>query len=139
VLELEELRRLRDAEGLNQLCGPAPWRPLIVSSFALAGLGLAATIIVVVVVVVFFDSGGGVGVGPGSGGHGGGVLVAPLISPITGSRGITVKSLSAAKVREGPDISDSELASLPSGRDVEVIGRNASASWMRRTIHQVPT
>ena len=90
--------------------------------YILAGLATAGAIVMAVVVVVIFGSGGA------ANGNGGGGLGSQ--SPVPG-RGIVSPSIATATVREGPSIEYIEVGLLRSGQDVEVVGRNQTASWFQ--------
>ena len=90
--------------------------------YILAGLAMAGAIVMAVVVVVIFGSGGD------ANGNGGGAIGSQ--SPVPG-RGIVSPSIATATVREGPSIDYIEVGLLRTGQDVEVVGRNQTASWFQ--------
>jgi hypothetical protein len=91
--------------------------------YLVAGLAVAAAIVLAVIVVVLSGGGGGGAT------DGGDFAVAPL-TPAPGS-GLLVPSIATANVREGPSTEYVEIAVLPSGRNVDVVGRNAEATWFQ--------
>ena len=103
---------------------------LLRNPYVLAGLAVAAAIVLAVIVVVLFGSSGD-----------GDAAVSDIdlrndnvaIDPLTPqpSRGVTARSVAPATVREGPAQEYPEIAPLRSGQDVEVIGRNQTASWFQ--------
>jgi hypothetical protein len=95
---------------------------LLRNPYMLAGLAVAAAIVLAVIVVIFFGSGSGAGNNTGNGAG------ADPLTPLPG-RGVEARSIATATVREGPSGEYAEIGLLRSGQDVEVIGRNADASW----------
>jgi hypothetical protein len=100
-------------------------QPFLRNPYVLAGIAVAGAIVLAVLVVVIFGGSGG---GSSSGGGNNGVLVAPLTPGAT--RGVPARSIASASVREGPGLESNPVAELLRGQDVEVIGRNADASWI---------
>ena len=140
-LDLEALRDVRNADGLNQPIVPDDYigleepeeQSLIGNPYMLAGFAVAAAIVLAVLVVVLFGGGSSTGDnGAGGGGDGSAILVDPLTpqaSVTTG--GIAAKVIAAAAVRTGPGTDFSEISPLRNGQDVMVIGRNADATWFQ--------
>ncbi len=95
---------------------------LLRNPYVLAGLAVAGAIVLAVFVVIVFGSRSSK-----SSGLGGGVQINPL-TPQPG-RGVVVKSVSGATVREGPGLDYPAVGELNRGQDIEVIGRNADSSW----------
>jgi hypothetical protein len=145
-LDLEALRGIRNADGLNQPITPdnydginEPEEPsLIGNPYMLAGIAVAVAIVLAVLVVVVFgssdSSAGSNGNNNGGDGPNSSIFVDPLTpqpSVTGGGGGLSTKSIAAATVRTGPGQDFSEISPLRSGQDVTVIGKNADASWFQ--------
>lgn len=88
--------------------------------YVLAALAVGAAIVMAIFVVVFLGGGDGNGSSPG-------VIIDPL-TPGPG-RGITLRSVAAATLREGPGLDYPALGELPRNQEVEVIGRSPDNRW----------
>jgi hypothetical protein len=107
---------------------PEPEQAMLRNPYVLAGTAVAGAIVLAVLVVIFFG-GGSSGAGGGDGSSQGGSLVNPL-TPQRGS-GVRSRSIATATVREGPSAEYLEIGTLRSGQDIDVIGRNAEATWFQ--------
>jgi hypothetical protein len=91
----------------------------------LAAFAVAGAIVLAVFVVIL--SGGGSR--DGGDNNQGGIAVDPL-TPLPG-RGVAARSIATSNVREGPSIEYLDIGVLRANQDVEVVGKNADASWFQ--------
>ena len=100
--------------------------------YILAGLAVGAAIVLAVMVVVLF--GGGGDAGPGGGDPNDPALIVDPLTQQPGAnsgRGILARTIAASTVREGPGTDFAQVAPLPTGQDVEVVGRNGDSTWFQ--------
>ena len=142
-LGLEALRDAREAEGLNNRIPQTEYDDSnyyqdshyqdahasdqgLRNPYLVAGIAVAAAVVLAVLVVVLFGGSGDAG--------GRGVLTEALGTgtPQAGNgRGISARTIAATTVREGPGVDENQLATLPAGQEVEVIGRNGDSTWFQ--------
>jgi hypothetical protein len=94
--------------------------------YVLAGLAVAAAIVLAVFVVIIFGS-------SGDGGNGvPGVVVSQSQTPTqTISGGLKARSVAVATIHEGPGREYFGIGTLPSGREVSVMGRDENSEWFQ--------
>jgi hypothetical protein len=109
-----------DAEFEELPYGPIEGDSPLRNPYFLAAFAVGAAIILAIFVVVLFGGGDG-------NGHDPGVIVAPLTPGP--DRGLLVRSVAAATLREGPGLDYAAISELPRGQEVEVIGKNTDARW----------
>ena len=97
--------------------------------YVLAAGAVVGAILLAVVVVVFF-SGGGDNNTPGTALSATRTPTATVDVSGSPASGLAARSIAISTVREGPDLSYLELGTLPSGQDVDIVGRNEDASWL---------
>jgi hypothetical protein len=95
---------------------------MIRNPYVLAGLAVAGAIVLAIIFVILTSSSGGGGnfddiTGGGNNGTPGAL------------RGIVTRSIATSTVREGPSTEYTEIGTLRSGQDVEVVGRNNETTW----------
>jgi hypothetical protein len=141
-LDLDALRSARAEEGLD---GPITretydygydYEPEaeggLRNPYILAGLAVGAAIVLAVMVVVLF---GGSSDGSPTGGDANDPSL--IVDPLTpqpgsnGGRGVSARTIAASTVREGPGTEFAQVAPLPTGQDVEVVGRNGDSTWFQ--------
>jgi hypothetical protein len=112
--------------------GPAygsPDQPFLRNPFVLGGMVVVFAIMFAVLVALLFGGGGdGGNSSGGGGGDGGSSVIVTQLTPLPG-RGSSGQSLSTSTVREGPGLEYAPVGELARNQAIEVIGRNAEASW----------
>jgi hypothetical protein len=93
--------------------------------YVLAGLAVAGAIVLAIFVVIIFGSRG-----DGGGSDLGGLVATGSETPTqTSTVGLQARSLAVATIHEGPGPEYFGIGTLPSGREVSIIGRDEDAKW----------
>jgi hypothetical protein len=107
---------------------PPPEQSMLGNPYIVAGVAVAGAIVLAVLVVVLFGGSDSTS-GSNNGTPNPGAVINPL-TPQPGS-GVQARSLATATVREGPSVEFLEIGTLRAGQDVDVLGRNADATWFQ--------